>query len=56
MHPRGLSQAFYKRELWREMGYSSLEDFLVGNWEGFFLKVCRNNVSKYVCVSIDVCM
>ena len=22
---------------WRELGYSSLEDFLVGFWEGFFL-------------------
>ena len=33
----GFSQAFYWNELWREMGYSSLEDFLVGFWEGFFL-------------------
>jgi homoserine O-acetyltransferase len=23
--------------VWREMGYSSLEDFLIGFWEGFFL-------------------
>lgn len=33
----GFSQAFYWDELWREMGYASLEDFLVGFWEGFFL-------------------
>jgi homoserine O-acetyltransferase len=33
----GFSQAFYWQRLYREMGYSSLEDFLVGFWEGFFL-------------------
>jgi hypothetical protein len=22
---------------WRELGYSSLEDFLIGFWEGFFM-------------------
>jgi homoserine O-acetyltransferase len=33
----GFSQAFYWDEVYKEMGYSSLEDFLVGFWEGFFL-------------------
>src|ERR671939_125080 len=33
----GFSQAFYLQEDWRELGYTSLEDFLVGFWEGFFL-------------------
>ena len=33
----GFSQAFYWDQLYTEMGYSSLEDFLVGFWEGFFL-------------------
>ena len=33
----GFSQAFYWDEVWRELGYSSLEDVLVGFWEGFFL-------------------
>jgi homoserine O-acetyltransferase len=33
----GFSQAFYLQEAWRELGYDSLEDFLVGFWEGFFL-------------------
>ena len=33
----GFSQAFYWQEEWRTMGYTSLEDFLVGFWEGFFL-------------------
>jgi homoserine O-acetyltransferase len=33
----GFSQAFYWDRVYRQMGYSSLEDFLVGFWEGFFL-------------------
>lgn len=33
----GFSQSFYWNEVWREIGYSSLEDFLVGFWEGFIL-------------------
>jgi homoserine O-acetyltransferase len=40
----GLSQAFYMQELWRGMGYSSLEDFLVAFWEGFFLPKDANNL------------
>jgi len=33
----GFSQAFYLEERYRELGFTSLEDFLVGFWEGFFL-------------------
>jgi homoserine O-acetyltransferase/O-succinyltransferase len=33
----GFSQAFYWQQEYKAMGYSSLEDFLVGFWEGFFL-------------------
>jgi homoserine O-acetyltransferase len=33
----GFSQAFYWDRVYLELGYSSLEDFLVGFWEGFFL-------------------
>ena len=33
----GFSQAFYWQEQWRSLGFTSLEDFLVGFWEGFFL-------------------
>jgi homoserine O-acetyltransferase/O-succinyltransferase len=33
----GFSQAFYWQQAYRQLGYSSLEDFLVGFWEGFFL-------------------
>jgi homoserine O-acetyltransferase/O-succinyltransferase len=40
----GFSQAFYWEEGWTEMGYSSLEDFLVGFWEGFFLRKEANNL------------
>src|SRR5699024_10736325 len=40
----GLSQALYRGELWRGMGYASLEDFLVGFWEGLFLARVPNNL------------
>lgn len=33
----GFSQAFYWDECWRELGHTSLEDFVVDFWEGFFL-------------------
>lgn len=33
----GLSQAFYWDEVYLALGYSSLEDYLVAFWEGFFL-------------------
>ena len=34
----GLSQAFYREELWRGLGYTSLEDFLVRSWEANFAR------------------
>jgi homoserine O-acetyltransferase len=41
----GFSQAFYRERLDIErMGYSSLEDFLVAFWEGFFLPRDANNL------------
>jgi homoserine O-acetyltransferase len=41
----GLSQAFYRHELdLNVLGYSSLEDFLVAFWEGFFLPKDANNL------------
>jgi homoserine O-acetyltransferase len=33
----GFSQAFYWDQVYKELGFSSLDDFLVGFWEGFFL-------------------
>lgn len=41
----GFSQAFYRQELdLSALGYSSLEDFLVAFWEGFFLPKDANNL------------
>ena len=40
----GMSQAWYRDELFRELGYSSLEDFLVRYWEGLYLRRDANNV------------
>ncbi|MFC5648549.1 alpha/beta fold hydrolase [Paenibacillus solisilvae] len=40
----GLSQAFYYQRLYLEHGYSSLEDFLIGFWEGNFLRKDANNL------------
>ncbi len=40
----GLSQAFYREQVYLQHGYSSLEDFLVAFWEGFFLKKDANNL------------
>ncbi len=40
----GFSQPFYRQELWRKLGFNSLEDFLVGFWEGFFLQRDANNL------------
>ena len=43
-----LSQTFYRDELWRSLGHSSLEDFLVVNWEGGFLKRDPDNLLSHV--------
>ncbi|MEN1968002.1 alpha/beta fold hydrolase [Lentibacillus sp. N15] len=40
----GLSQAFYREELYRELGYGSLEDFVVGFWEKSFMRMDPHNV------------
>jgi homoserine O-acetyltransferase/O-succinyltransferase len=40
----GLSQAYYREQVYRQFGYSSLEDYLVEFWEGFFLKKDANNL------------
>ncbi len=39
-----LSQEFYRREMFRGMGYASLEDFLVRYWEGIYLARDANNL------------
>jgi homoserine O-acetyltransferase len=40
----GLSQAFYREEVWRRLGFSSLEDFLVGSWEAGFRRRDANDL------------
>ncbi len=40
----GFSQPFYKQSLWRQLGFSSQEDFLVNFWEKRFLKRDANNL------------
>lgn len=41
----GFSQDFYRAELdLKTLGFSSLEDFLIGFWEGFFLPKDPNNL------------
>ena len=39
-----LSQTFYREHLYHRMGYSSVEDFLVGFWEQLFLVRDANNM------------
>ena len=39
-----LSQTFYRREMWRGLGFSSLEDFLVRSWEANFLRRDRDDL------------
>ena len=44
-----LSQEFYRRKWYREkMGYSSVEDFLIGYWEGLFLTRDANNLLSLI--------
>jgi hypothetical protein len=40
----GFSQAFYREKLDLKMGFASLEDFLIGFWEGLFLPRDANNL------------
>lgn len=40
----GLSQAFYRENCDLALGYSSLEDFLIAFWEGFFIHKDANNL------------
>lgn len=43
-----LSQGFYRRELFKEIGYSSLEDFMLRYWEELFLARDANNVLSMI--------
>ena len=39
-----LSQAFYREELFRTIGFASLEDFLIAGWEANYLRRDANNL------------
>jgi homoserine O-acetyltransferase/O-succinyltransferase len=40
----GLCQEFYKQEAWREVGFSSLQDFQHSFWDAYFLPMDPNNL------------
>ena len=40
----GLCPEFYKQETWREIGFSTLDEFLTGFWEAYFLLMDPNNL------------
>jgi homoserine O-acetyltransferase len=40
----GLSQAFYRQGLYRQMGFDSIDAFLVDFWEAFFVAIDANNL------------
>lgn len=40
----GLCQEFYRLELWRDLGFSSLDDFFVGFLNAYFLPMDPNNL------------
>ncbi|NUU79383.1 alpha/beta fold hydrolase [Paenibacillus xylanilyticus] len=40
----GFSQAFYREELYRELGYDTVTDFVAGFWENIFMTMDPHNV------------
>ena len=44
----GPSQAFYREKVYLQMGYSSLEDYLISAWEGRFLELDANDILAMV--------
>ncbi|MBC7499334.1 MAG: alpha/beta fold hydrolase [Herminiimonas sp.] len=43
-----MSQTFYREEMWRQAGCSSLEDYLLSSWEANFLKRDANNLLAHM--------
>ncbi len=43
-----LSQAFYREHVYRTLGYESLEDFLVRDWEASFLRRDAGNLLSMI--------
>lgn len=44
----GLSQQFYRQELWRQMGFSTLEEFVTGFWEKRYGRRDANNLLSMI--------
>ena len=42
------SQGFYRQEKYLELGFSSAEDFLIGNWEQMFLSRDANDILAHI--------
>ncbi|HSI79142.1 MAG TPA: alpha/beta fold hydrolase [Solirubrobacterales bacterium] len=40
----GLSQAFYRQQLYKQMGFDTIDSFLVDFWEAFFVDLDANNL------------
>lgn len=40
----GLCSEFYKQEVWRGIGFDSLDDFITGFWEAYFAPMDPNNL------------
>lgn len=43
-----LSQAFYRQHIYRQIGYESIEDFLVRDWEASFLRRDAGNLLSMI--------
>ncbi|KJC61654.1 hypothetical protein UP10_06855 [Bradyrhizobium sp. LTSPM299] len=39
-----MSHEFYREEIWREAGFTSLEDYLAGSWDGAFARRDANDL------------
>lgn len=44
----GLSQAFYRQELYRQLGFDSVDAFLVGFWEAWWTSVDANDALSQI--------
>lgn len=44
----GPSQAFYREGIYRQMGFSSIEDYLINGWEGRFLELDANDILSMI--------
>ncbi len=40
----GMSPAWYRESVWKQLGFRTLEDFMVGFWEKFFVGLEANNL------------